>query len=138
MLGLVLEAASDGVPIVHAIKSTSPLSDQVQVGDRLVSVDGDDVTVLLASDVSRLISLKREQQVRRFVFSRPGSGAPRTAVVEESFDEESGPAMDITEDEPGTGDEISTLDGEIFMENEAAILFENGNDDDEESSFERQ
>lgn len=136
MLGLVLEAAPDGVPIVHAIKSTSPLSDQVQVGDRLVSVDGDDVTILLASDVSRLISLKRDQHVRRFVFSRPGSGAPRAAVVEDSFDEESAPAMDITEDETGTGDEVSTLDGEVFVENEAAILFD-GDDVDNESSFER-
>lgn len=72
MLGLVLESsAGDGVPVVHAIKPTSPLAKEVQVGDRLLSVDGQDVALRLASDVSRMISEKRDQPVRRFVFTRP-------------------------------------------------------------------
>jgi len=71
MLGLVLEGGSDGVPVVHAIKSTSPLSEIIQVGDRLLTVDGDDVALMLASDVSRMIAVKRDQPVRRFVFARP-------------------------------------------------------------------
>ena len=70
MLGLVLETSADGVPTVHAIKETSALATQVQVGDRLLSVDGEDVTVMLASDVSRLISSKRDNPTRRFLFSR--------------------------------------------------------------------
>jgi len=71
MLGLVLETSADGVPTVHAIKNTSALASEVQVGDRLLSVDGEDVTVMLASDVSRLIATKRDNPVRRFVFARP-------------------------------------------------------------------
>lgn len=70
MLGLVLETSADGVPVVHAIKHTSPIVDQVRPGDRLLSVDGEDVTIMLASDVSRLISSKRDNPIRRFVFSR--------------------------------------------------------------------
>jgi len=75
MLGLVLESSGDGTPTVHAIKPSSPLSSQVKVGDRLLAVDGEDVTVLLSSDVSRLISTKRDNPIRRFLFTRP-SGAP--------------------------------------------------------------
>lgn len=127
LLGLVLEQSiSDGVPTVHAIKTTSPLSDSVQVGDRLVSVDGDDVTILLASDVSRLISEKRNQPIRRFVFSRPGSGTSRGLVVPpppETYVDEEAPAVDIHNDddddieEPSTLGDGSTLQGEeIFMD----------------------
>ena len=72
MLGLVLETSADGVPTVHAIKNTSALASEVQVGDRLLSVDGEDVTVMLASDVSRLIAAKRDNSSRRFIFSRVG------------------------------------------------------------------
>lgn len=76
LLGLVLETASDGVPTVHAIKPTSPLASQVRVGDRLLSVDGEDVTVMLASDVSRLIAAKKDNGIRRFIFARPGFKYP--------------------------------------------------------------
>lgn len=85
MLGLVLESSADGVPTVHAIKSTSPLVTQVKVGDRLLSVDGDDVTVMLASDVSRLIAAKRDFPIRRFVFTRsspaPAKNLPQLPVI---------------------------------------------------------
>jgi len=75
MLGLVLETSTDGVPTVHAIKSTSPLVEQVRQGDRLLSVDGEDVTVMLASDVSKLIAQKKDNPVRRFVFAKPNTKA---------------------------------------------------------------
>lgn len=71
LLGLVLETSEDGVPVVHAIKESSCLADQVQVGDRLVCVDNEDVTSMLASSVSRLIASKKDAPVRRFTFSRP-------------------------------------------------------------------
>ena len=71
LLGLVLETSDDGVPMVHAIKGSSCLSEQVQVGDQLLSVDGEDVTGILASAVSRLIASKKDNPVRRFVFRRP-------------------------------------------------------------------
>ena len=73
MLGLVLETSQDGVPIVHAIKPSSSLITEVKVGDRLWSVDGENVTFMFASDVSRLIASKQNNDVRRFVFTRmPG------------------------------------------------------------------
>lgn len=75
MLGLVLESTPDGVPTVSAIKSSSPLVTQVRVGDQLLSVDGNDVTVMLSSDVSTLIASKKDNPVRTFVFARPQGGA---------------------------------------------------------------
>lgn len=71
LLGLVLETSEDGVPVVHAIKESSCLAGQVQVGDRLVCVDDEDVTSLLASSVSRIIAAKKDNPVRHFVFTRP-------------------------------------------------------------------
>lgn len=71
LLGLVLETSEDGVPVVHAIKESSCLAGQVQVGDRLVCVDDEDVTSMLASSVSRLIASKKDHPVRRFAFTRP-------------------------------------------------------------------
>jgi hypothetical protein len=71
LLGLVLETSEEGVPVVHAIKKTSCLALEVQVGDYLVAVDGEDVTTMLSSSVSRLIASKKDNAVRRFVFTRP-------------------------------------------------------------------
>lgn len=73
VLGLVLETNVDGIPIVHAIKPNSVLFGSVRIGDRLLSVDGHDVSVMLASDVSKLIASKKDQAVRKFIFSRLGT-----------------------------------------------------------------
>jgi hypothetical protein len=74
-LGLVLDTLAGCAPTIHAIKITSPLSTLVQQGDRLWSVDGEDVTVMLASDVLRLIASKEGNAVRRFVFTRGLQGS---------------------------------------------------------------
>ena len=70
-LGMVIDTPNGGNPIVHVIKDTSVLADQVRVGDRLLSVDGEDCTVMTAMQVSKLISLKSEKPARVLVFSRP-------------------------------------------------------------------
>ena len=90
MLGLILEASGDGVPTVHAIKASSPLASDIQVGDRLWSLDGEDMTVMLASDVSRLIASKRDNPIRRFVFSRPhGKGrAMQSGTIVDDYNDE--------------------------------------------------
>lgn len=85
MLGLVLETSADGVPTVHAIKHTSPIVNQVHVGDRLLSVDGEDVTIMLASDVSRLIASRRDNFVRRFVLSRPPNNNKQVAPNDDNL-----------------------------------------------------
>ena len=70
-LGLVLEASHGGVPTVREIKPTSPLHGQVQVGDRLHSVDGRDVTMVMSETISRIIASKQDCETRIFVFARP-------------------------------------------------------------------
>lgn len=69
-LGMVIDTPNGGFPIVHAIKENSILADRVRVGDRLVSVDGQDCTTMTAVQVSKLISLKSEQKSRILVFVR--------------------------------------------------------------------
>jgi len=70
VLGLILETNDEGIPVVNNIKSSSVLGDQVQIGDKLLTVDGIDVSQMLASDVSKLIHSKRNQNERRLGFSR--------------------------------------------------------------------
>jgi C-terminal processing protease CtpA/Prc len=69
-LGMVIDTPNGGMPVVHAIKDTSVLADRVQVGDRLLSVDGEDCTAMSAMQVSKLISLKSEKPARVLVFAR--------------------------------------------------------------------
>jgi C-terminal processing protease CtpA/Prc len=70
-LGLILETSDEGCPVVQEIKPTSPLNGCVQVGDRLHSVDGRDVTMVMSATVSRVIASKQNSKVRKFVFARP-------------------------------------------------------------------
>lgn len=70
-LGLILETSEEGCPVVQAVKPTSPLNGQVQVGDRLHSVDGRDVTMVMSETVSRVIASKQNRDRRTFVFARP-------------------------------------------------------------------
>jgi hypothetical protein len=81
LLGLVLVDSDKGVPVVHLVKDSSPLTGKVQPGDRLVGVDGKDVTLMWATDVSCLVA-KKKNQTRRLLFSKPRENqlnAPNTA-----------------------------------------------------------
>lgn len=69
-LGMVIDTPNGGAPVVHAIKDTSVLADRVRVGDRLMSVDGEDCTAMTAMQVSKLISLKSEKPTRVLLFAR--------------------------------------------------------------------
>ena len=57
----VIDTPNGEIPVVHALKSESVLADQVEVGDHLLAVDGEDVTGMTALEVSKLISLKSDQ-----------------------------------------------------------------------------
>jgi hypothetical protein len=70
-LGIVLETDSKGVPVVRQIQSSSPLEEEIQVGDRLIIVNGTDVTMLGGAGVSRLIRAEKNKPMRKFVFARP-------------------------------------------------------------------
>jgi len=72
-LGVVIDTPMNGPPIVHAIKETSVLADRVRIGDKLVSVDGEDTTELSAIRVSKLISSKAVNDQRYMIFMRPAS-----------------------------------------------------------------
>ena len=71
-LGIVMDNSPSGTPMVFAVKPQSVLSKDVQIGDRLLSVDQEDVTVMSAIQVSKLISLKADQE-RTLVFCRKRS-----------------------------------------------------------------
>lgn len=62
VLGLILETStSDGRPMVNSIKPSSCLTDLVLVGDRLISVDDENVSGMTASNVSRLIASRLDK-----------------------------------------------------------------------------
>ena len=69
MLGLVIDSPNGSVPVIRAIKPSSVLYPQVQVGDRLISVDHQNVTNMSATQVSLLITQKQNHN-RVFVFCR--------------------------------------------------------------------
>jgi len=77
-LGMVIDTPNGGIPVVHAIKETSVLADQARVGDRLLSVDGEDCTGMTAMQVSKLISLKSEKPARVLVFTRSIANTTQT------------------------------------------------------------
>jgi len=69
-LGVVIDTPDDGAPVVHAVKETSVVFDKVQVGDKLVAVDDEDVRTLTAIKVSKLISRKSANPSRKLTILR--------------------------------------------------------------------
>lgn len=68
---MVVDTPNGSVPVVRAIKPESILVGQVQIGDRLIAVDQQDVTRMTAIDVSNMVSL-RQNKTRVMVFVRLG------------------------------------------------------------------
>jgi C-terminal processing protease CtpA/Prc len=54
----------DGLPTVHDVKESSAIFGILQLGDRLIAVDDEDVTHLTATQVSKVISSKAANSVR--------------------------------------------------------------------------
>lgn len=69
-LGVVIDTPNDGAPIVHAVKDSSPIATKIQVGDRLVAVDDQDVRTMTAIQVSKLISKKSVNASRKMTVIR--------------------------------------------------------------------
>lgn len=76
-LGMVVDAPNGGMPVVHAIKETSVLADKIRIGDKLLSVDDEDVTTMSALKVSKLISSRASRPNRTLVFARDGRPGTR-------------------------------------------------------------
>jgi len=64
-LGVVIDTPDDGAPVVHAIKDSSVIANKLQVGDKLVAVDDEDVRTMTAINVSKLISRKGANATRK-------------------------------------------------------------------------
>lgn len=60
-LGIVLDDKDGSGPVIHAIKSTSPLFGRVQVGDYIINMNDERISHMAAYDVSRLISEKSDE-----------------------------------------------------------------------------
>ena len=68
-LGIVIDKPNGHLPVVHAIKDTSVLADQIRIGDKLLAVDGIDTANMTAMRVSQLIS-SRAGSKRMMTFMR--------------------------------------------------------------------
>jgi C-terminal processing protease CtpA/Prc len=57
-LGVIIDSPNDGAPVIFAVKEASPIVDKVQIGDKLVAIDDEDVRAMTAMKVSKLLSSK--------------------------------------------------------------------------------
>lgn len=69
-LGVVIDTPDDGAPVVHAVKDSSVIADQIQVGDKLIAVDDENVRSMTAIKVSKLISKKSANPSRKLTIIR--------------------------------------------------------------------
>lgn len=69
-LGIVIDTPNDGAPVIHNLKDTCPIADQLRVGDKLIKVDDEDVRSMTAIKVSKLISDKSHHPTRKFTLTR--------------------------------------------------------------------
>ncbi|KAL7528299.1 hypothetical protein ACHAXR_003733 [Thalassiosira sp. AJA248-18] len=75
-LGIVLDNPAGDMPIVYAIKETSPLHGKIRVGDLLLSVDEVDCRGMSAHTLSNFLSSRSQSPSRTLVLARgPGSAA---------------------------------------------------------------
>jgi len=63
-LGVVIDTPNEGAPVVHALKEGSCVGHMLQVGDKLIAVDDEDVRLMSAIQVSKLISKKSSNPTR--------------------------------------------------------------------------
>jgi len=63
-LGVVIDTPNEGAPVVHALKEGSCVGHMLQVGDKLIAVDDEDVRLMSAIQVSKLISKKSSNRTR--------------------------------------------------------------------------
>jgi len=74
-LGLVIDTPhTSNAPVVHAIKDTCPIRNEIYVGDSLVAVDDVDVRDMSAQQVSTLIGRKSGQERRKLTIVRTSRG----------------------------------------------------------------
>ncbi|GAX09248.1 hypothetical protein FisN_17Lh284 [Fistulifera solaris] len=70
-LGIVIDTPDNGLPVIHAVKRTSAVRDQLRVGDKLLAIDDEDIRDKTAFHVSKIISSKMFNPQRKFTIVRP-------------------------------------------------------------------
>merc|ERR1711957_109925 len=73
-IGCVISSSPQSGPFVCEIHKISPLEDDLKLGDRILSVDGEDVQQMSAADVSKLLG-SRSNQERRIHMLRAASSS---------------------------------------------------------------
>ncbi len=61
VLGLVLESPDGGWPVVRIVKENSVVAEHIGVGDRIMSIDGDDIRNLTIFKSSSILNSHREE-----------------------------------------------------------------------------
>ena len=77
-LGVIIDTPNDGPPVVSGIKDPSVIAGKVQIGDKLIAVDDEDVSHMTAIAVSKVIGRKSTNPSRKFTIRR-------TTVVEDGY-----------------------------------------------------
>jgi len=69
-LGVVIDTPDNGPPVVHSVKDSSVVADQIKVGDKVFAVDDEDVRQHTAIKVSKMISRKSANPTRKLTLLR--------------------------------------------------------------------
>jgi len=69
-LGVVIDTPDNGAPVVHSVKDSSVVADQIKVGDKVFAVDDEDVRQHTAIKVSKMISRKSANPTRKLTLLR--------------------------------------------------------------------
>jgi len=69
-LGVVIDNASDGTPVVSVVKEESVVAGMVQVGDKILAVDDENVQHMTANKVSALLGSKSNNLQRKLTIHR--------------------------------------------------------------------
>lgn len=69
-LGIALDTPDNSAPVVHFVKTISPIHDKVFPGDRLIAIDDEDVSYLTAVKISKIINRKSGNVTRKLTVLR--------------------------------------------------------------------
>lgn len=109
-LGIVLENPDNEGPLVYIIRENSPLRDKMEVGDRLIAVDEVDVRSMSPVKISKLISKRSANPVRKMTLLKI---PPKS----EEDDDETGKEQQQTEAGAEEEKEADRDDVDIMAEN---------------------
>jgi C-terminal processing protease CtpA/Prc len=76
-LGLILANKSDGKgTVVSGVRSGSALAESMGIGDRIIAVDGEDVSHINVAELTTIMTRKSDFERKLLVISFSKSGAP--------------------------------------------------------------